>query len=197
MAENNHYEPGNPALNGTDQLVALSGCSGGGKSSLLLELSAREYPVRSEPGRQVVKEQQFLGGSAVPWQDINMFIRLTMSRAIYLYNTAQRGSKPTIFDRTILDCAAWYHAHAPALPNDVKEAVARYRYSRTVFMVPPWKQLFGTDPERQHTFSDAVAEFDYLVPFYERSGYQIVLIPHASIAERADFLEAQLSRVGE
>ena len=41
----------------TDRLVVLSGCSGGGKSSLLTELGRRGFGAFEEPGRQVVKEQ--------------------------------------------------------------------------------------------------------------------------------------------
>ncbi len=50
------YVAGNPRWNGSPRLVAVSGCSGGGKSALLAEMAARGYRVFPEPGRQVVKE---------------------------------------------------------------------------------------------------------------------------------------------
>jgi hypothetical protein len=54
------YVAGNPSFNGTDRLVVVSGCSGGGKSTLLVEMMRRGYQVYPEPGRQIVKEQLHL-----------------------------------------------------------------------------------------------------------------------------------------
>ena len=44
------------------RFVVLSGCSGAGKSSLLSELERRGFSIYEEPGRQVVKEQLYIGG---------------------------------------------------------------------------------------------------------------------------------------
>lgn len=41
--------------------IVLSGCSGGGKSSLLTELGRRGHTVVPEAGRQVVREQMLIG----------------------------------------------------------------------------------------------------------------------------------------
>jgi predicted ATPase len=46
-----------------DQFVVISGCSGGGKSTLIAELGRRGYPVVEEPGRRIVKEELASGGS--------------------------------------------------------------------------------------------------------------------------------------
>src|SRR5690349_20035932 len=43
-----------------DRLVIISGCSGGGKSTLLADLARRGHAVREEAGRQVVKEQLYI-----------------------------------------------------------------------------------------------------------------------------------------
>jgi predicted ATPase len=40
-----------------DHLVVISGCSGGGKSTLLAELAQRGYGVVEEPGRRIVREE--------------------------------------------------------------------------------------------------------------------------------------------
>src|SRR5690606_38947729 len=47
--------------------IVLSGCSGGGKSTLLSEMSRRGYSVQPEPGRQIVMEQMAIHGDGVPW----------------------------------------------------------------------------------------------------------------------------------
>jgi predicted ATPase len=50
------------------QFVVRSGCSGAGISSLLAKLGRRGFPIYEEPSRQVVKEQLYIGGDALPWE---------------------------------------------------------------------------------------------------------------------------------
>lgn len=40
-----------------DRSVVISGCSGGGKFSLLEELAARAYAIFEEPGRRIVGQE--------------------------------------------------------------------------------------------------------------------------------------------
>jgi predicted ATPase len=49
-----------------DRFVVISGCSGGGKSTLLAELGRRGHTVIEEPGRRIVIEEMNGGGSALP-----------------------------------------------------------------------------------------------------------------------------------
>jgi len=53
------------------RFVVISGCSGGGKSALMIELGQRRYATVEKPGRRIVKEEM-LGGrvsTAVGEQD--------------------------------------------------------------------------------------------------------------------------------
>ena len=171
--------------------IVLSGCSGGGKSTLLSEMSRRGYTVQPEPGRQIVMEQMAICGDGVPWENVARFVDLTLSRAMYLYNSTPDAGA-TFVDRSILDCAAACKHLFGRVPDHVENAVALYRYFPTVFMVPPWKEIFSTDRERKHGFADAVAEYERLIPFYETNGYRIVRVPMDTVANRADFLEQYL-----
>ena len=47
-----------------DRFVVISGCSGGGKSTLLAELGRRGHAFVEEPGRRIVKEELKGAGSA-------------------------------------------------------------------------------------------------------------------------------------
>lgn len=51
------------------RLVAVSGCSGGGKSTLLATMARRDYTTMPEPDREVVREQLATGGDGrVPFE---------------------------------------------------------------------------------------------------------------------------------
>lgn len=185
---------GNPARNGTSSLVVLSGCSGGGKSTLLAEMARRGYPTCPEPGRQIVKEQLSIGGDALPWGDVPRFVELCVSRALDFYDTAPRARKCVLFDRSLVDAVAALRRLGLPVPEPLRTALQRYRYADVVFMTPPWPELFAADPERRHAFADAVAEYEDLLKSYPAAGYQIELIPRLGVAERADFLERRLAR---
>jgi predicted ATPase len=186
------YIAGNPQFNGSDWMVVVSGCSGAGKSTLLSEMAARGYLVYPEPGRQIVKEQLHIGGDGLPWQNPFKFTELCVSRALFFFNTAMPKDKPAIFDRSIVDNICWIERMGLAIPRSFSLALQRYRYARRVFMTPPWKELFSHDRERRHSFEDAEAEYSGLLESYPANGYEVVLIPRGTSAERADFLERQI-----
>jgi predicted ATPase len=183
------YVAGNPRWAGSDRMVVVSGCSGGGKSALLGAMAARGYRVFPEPGRQVVKEEALIGGGALPWSDPAAFAARCIARAAHFFNVADPGAGPVFFDRGIVD-AVTALARLGAVPAPFAEAARRYRYGRRVFMVPPWPELFAADPERRHGLEAAVAEYEALLSSYPAHGYEVVVVPRGSVAERADFLEA-------
>ena len=65
-----------------DHRVVISGCSGGGKSTLLEALRERGYAVVEEPGRRIVREELASNGSALPWIDAAAFARRTVAMSI-------------------------------------------------------------------------------------------------------------------
>jgi predicted ATPase len=169
-----------------DQLVILSGCSGGGKSSLLAELGRRGWPIWEEPGRQIVKEQVFIGGDALPWDDVGKFVELTISRSIHNLVMAARAGRRAFFDRGIVDQISGYERLNRPVPAPLVAAAERFRCHDTVFMMPPWREIFRNDAERRHGFEDAAASYPGLLRSYARFGYRLVEVPRLDIGARAD-----------
>lgn len=174
-----------------DRFHVISGCSGGGKSSLLAELARHDFATIEEPGRRVVREELASAGGALPWIDGIAFARRITALARQDHDAARTLSGPVFFDRGVIDAAV-------ALDHMTKEqALAdlapRYRYANPVFLAPPWPELFVTDAERRHDFASAVAEYDRLAAAYPALGYDVILLPKVSVAERLTFI---LERVG-
>ncbi|MEN3973712.1 AAA family ATPase [Emcibacter sp. SYSU 3D8] len=172
----------------TDRLVIISGCSGGGKSTLLAELARRGHAVRQEAGRQVVKEQLFIGGTGLPWADIDKFIELTVSRTMHNMISASQTGKLTFFDRGIVDQIAG----SGQVPNHLMTAAHRFRCYRRVFFAPPWRDIYQCDAERRHGFEDAVAAYGPLRIAYEALGYDVVELPKTDVGARAAFVLQRL-----
>lgn len=169
-----------------NRLVVISGCSGGGKSTLLAELARRGYFVVEEPGRRIVREEVNRGGSALPWVDTAAFLRRAL--AVSLADRVSAGGQKgwVFFDRGLVDTAAGlqYLTGEAALAS-LGEA---HRYHRRVFMTPPWPEIFLTDPERRHGLDAAVAEYLRLLEVYPKLNYEVLILPKISVAERADFV---------
>jgi predicted ATPase len=94
------------------------------------------------------------------------------------------------FDRGLIDAAAalQHLTGEPALLNLGQE----HRYHRRVFLAPPWPEIYGTDPERRHGLTEAVAEYQRLLDVYPAIGYEVTLLPKVSVAERTDFVVRSL-----
>ncbi len=76
-----------------NRFVVISGCSGGGKSTLLAELGSRGYPILEEPGRRIIREEMRSNGSALPWVDLAAFLRRAIAIAIDDFSLSQRSRK--------------------------------------------------------------------------------------------------------
>lgn len=184
----------NPALAeaDTERFVVVTGCSGGGKSTLLGELARRGHRTVSEAGRQIVREQDWTGGDALPWTNPVKFAELAVSRAVHGLILAAHERGPVFFDRSPIDQLAGLERLDLPVPETVAGAAARCRYNRTVFVAPPWPEIFAGDAERRHGLDAALAEYGPLLETYERLGYRLVELPKTGVAERADFVLATL-----
>jgi predicted ATPase len=173
-----------------DRFIILSGCSGGGKSTLLAELARRGFATVEEPGRRIVIEETRNNGTALPWIDIEAFARRAIAMAL-----EDRQKAPAeglvFFDRGLIDAAsALSHVSGDGFIDTLKNT---HRYNPLVFLTPPWPEIYQGDDERRHDFDAAVEEYDRLVLDYEALGYDSVVLPKSGIEERADFI---LARIG-
>lgn len=172
-----------------NRLVVISGCSSGGKSTLLSELQSRGYTTIPEVGREIVKEQLAAGGDVTPWNKPIEFCELLIERSIAAYKLAQEMMDVmdgvVFLDRSFLEGVGYLQS---LKMNRYDHFVDNLRHYPTIFMAPPWKEIYCQDEERRHTFEDAVAEYERLLKVYPQYGYRIVELPKVSVEERAKFI---------
>lgn len=171
--------------------MVISGCSGGGKSTLLAELAGRGYAVVEEPGRRIVQEELAGSGAALPWVDGAAFARRAIAMALADRVSARRLSGWVFFDRGLIDAAAaLQHATGEAAMDSVDQL---HRYHRRVFFAPPWPEIYATDAERRHELEAAIVEYRRLLTMYPSLGYEVIILPKVSVSQRADFILRTLS----
>jgi len=169
-----------------NRFVVISGCSGGGKSTLLIELGRRGHATLEEPGRRIVKEELKGEGSALPWIDAVAFVRRAVAMALADRASAAALDGWVFFDRGLIDAAAGLQ-HLTGEP--VLAALGQsHRYHRRVFLTPPWPEIYVTDSERRHGLNAAVSEYQRLLDVYPSLGYEVTILPKVSVHERADFV---------
>lgn len=177
------------------QFVLISGCSGGGKSTLLCELRRRGCRCVEEPGRRIIAAELETGGSALPWVDPVAFAERAVAMALadrVAAESSERPSsdRPVFFDRGLVDAAAALE-HASGRP--ILRQFANGRYYDRVFLAPPWPEIYRQDEGRKHAFAEATAEYGRLLQACAWLGYPTEMLPKASVAERADFVLARVA----
>lgn len=168
-----------------DRHVLLSGCSGGGKSTLLAELRRRGFATVEEPGRRIVAQETACGGDALPWIDLGAFARRALALGSQDRTRAPQGCW-VFFDRGEVD-AATALMNAKGIPLD-DSLGARARYHQQVFLTPPWPEIYEYDADRRHGFQEAEAEYQRLTAAFHALSYDTILLPRLPVNERADFL---------
>jgi predicted ATPase len=169
-----------------ERFVLITGCSGGGKSTLLAELAARGHAVVEEPGRRIVREELASGGQALPWVDSEAFLRRAIEMALADREAARACEGWVFFDRGLIDAAS-------GLESVTREPVlralgAQHRYHRRVFVAPPWPEIYETDPERRHGFEAGLVEYRRMEAELPELAYEVIVLPKTTVAARADFV---------
>ena len=163
----------------------ISGCSGGGKSTLLAELARRGHSVVVEPGRRIIAEARDGDGSMLPWVDAAAFGRRALEMSMADFKAA---SGLTFFDRGVVDAAVAIAATGGAYPCSTVENM---RYD-LVFLTPPWPEIFVNDDDRRHSLEKALSDYEQVRQAYLDVGYDPVVIPRDTVEARADFLVSGL-----
>lgn len=172
----------------------LTGGPGAGKTTVLEALKARGFLGVDEAARQILKEQKANGGDATHDGDRIRYRDLCLARSIQGYEAVAERAAPVFFDRGIPELLGGYgEPEGAPPPAHVADAIARYRYSRTVFVFPPWEAIYCHDEERKHTFQHAVEVCDLVGAAYRQCGYEPVMVPCVSVAERVAFILARVS----
>jgi predicted ATPase len=60
-------------------------------------------------------------------------------------------------------------------------------------MAPPWPELYAEEEERRLSYLEALREYGELLKAYTTLGYDTVLLPQVSVAERGAFVLSELS----
>jgi len=169
-----------------ENLILITGCSGGGKSTLLDALGDKGFAIVPEPGRRIIAEELAQQGTALPWENMKTFAQRAVATAKADLETARKHCSIVFFDRGLIDAAVALENSGGQRISDTL-GVCRH-YGQRVFLAPPWKAIFSTDRERRHDFNTAVEEYLRIECTLDVLGYEITELPKVSVQERVGFV---------
>ena len=177
---------------GGNRFFVITGASGAGKSTLLAALREKGFATVPEVGRAIVQEQVASGGNVLPWIDQPSFMEEVLRRNIQDHRAALQLQPPVFFDRGVPECLAWARILGVGVQPHHRTAAAQYRYNPLVFLAEPWPEIYVTDSERRDSFKEATASYQPTVAAYVEAGYQPVILPKGTVAERVVFVLARV-----
>ena len=170
------------------EIVLLIGGPGSGKTTLLNHLATLGYTCYPEISRQVTLEAQKQGIDQLFLKDPLLFSQKLLEGRIEQHINAQKDPSEVVFiDRGIPDVLAYMDFIKDTYPDSFIEACQTYRYTK-IFVLPIWDEIYQSDNERYEDLQTAHQLQEYLIESYTKYGYQLINVPKATVAERADFV---------
>lgn len=172
----------------SDRFYVITGGPGSGKTTLINALRSQGYFCTTEAGRGIIQDQVAINGRALPWQDRALFAELMLCWEMRSYHLAEETTGLVFFDRGIADVEAYLRLMTIPIPEHVSKAVMSFPYNSTVFIAPPWREIFHPDLERKQDFAEAERTYHALIATYRELPCELIELPRASVEERMKFI---------
>ncbi|MEL6640302.1 MAG: AAA family ATPase [Pseudomonadota bacterium] len=168
----------------------ITGCSSGGKSTLLSALDGLGYAAVPEPGRRILAEEREGDGQALPWVNPIAFARRAFAMAKDDLTHAKSHGGPVFFDRGLVDAAVALD-HLTDTPIEASLG-SQFPYDSPVFLAPPWPEIYQQDADRPHGFEAAKAEYHRIAHALDVLNVQTICLPRTSVAQRVKVVLSHL-----
>lgn len=170
------------------QRYIITGAPGTGKSTLLNALQQNAFSCFHEVSRTIIQQQQAIGGTLLPWIDMQGFARTCRHHMLQHCYSAPPGI--SFYDRALPDIMAYLaQQQLPIHPRYYRHI---NMYQPRVFFCTLWPEIFINDPQRPETLQQAAALEHHLLVTYQKLGFHIIRVPHTTISRRVLFIRQQL-----
>jgi predicted ATPase len=166
--------------------IVISGAPATGKTTLCYALEEQGYACFHEISREIIQRELMAGTDVLPWKDLTAFSQHVIDGRLKQFEAAQ--AEVSFYDRTIIDSLAYLNKDGVKIPSEWRRMGEELRYSKQVFITPPWLEIFENDYERRESWEDVEEVHEYLVNTYREFGYEVLIVPKVSVAQRLDFI---------
>ena len=96
------------------------------------------------------------------------------------------------YDRGLPDITAYMDFTNINYPDKFIETCNNNRYD-TVFLLPPWKEIYKQDNERYESFEEAEKIHQCLLKGYKKYNYEVIEVPFGTLESRMQFITKYLA----
>ena len=172
--------------------IVITGGPGSGKTSLILFLEENGYQCQNEISRQVTLEAQKKGIDQLFLSDPVLFSQHLLEGRLKQHQEVGHFKKTILFyDRGLPDITAYMDFTNVSYHESFHTTCNKHRYD-TVFILPPWKDIYTKDNERYETYEEAEKIHKFLIQSYQKYGYEVIVVPFGTLKERMKFMITHL-----
>lgn len=171
--------------------IVITGGPGTGKTSVIDHLKLQGHFCLAEISREVILAARQQGIEQLFLTDPLLFSQKLLEGRIAQYKQVEDQPKTIFFDRGIPDVVAYMDYFKTSYPEHFNEACRNHPYD-TVFLLPPWKEIYRSDNERYESFEQALDIHNALKETYQSFGYTPIDVPKDTVKNRGNFIISQL-----
>jgi len=168
--------------------IVITGGPGTGKSSLINELMRQNFFCMDEISRKVTLDARENGIEQLFLKEPLLFSQLLLEGREQQFLMAEKENADFVFfDRGIPDVHGYMNYIGVDYPDTYKEKSLKYRYT-TIFMTPPWQEIYQSDNERYESYEQSLAIHNHLKKTYIELEYSILNVPIGTVKDRVQFI---------
>lgn len=161
--------------------AVLTGAPGAGKTTLLDAAAEAGFAVSREVARSLLQSP---GGMDLRANDPLGFAEAMTDAHLREYAAMAGQPGPVVFDRGLPDVAGFLDVMGLPISPAIDNACRNVRYLGPILRAPAWPAIYRQDAERIQNWDEAVASDEAVTAAWRRYGYDVAVLPLASVAER-------------
>jgi predicted ATPase len=170
------------------EVIVITGGPGTGKSTIIDKLVERGYSCYPEISREVTLEAKKQGIDQLFLTEPLLFSQMLLDGRLKQYqNAIQEENFPVFIDRGVPDVLAYMDFIGDEYPEHFDAHCHETRY-HSVFVLPPWEEIYVSDEARYENFEQAKIIYEHLKLTYKKYGYELIEVPCGTVEERIDFI---------
>lgn len=168
--------------------IVITGGPGSGKTALINFLENEGHHVMHEISREVIQQAQKEGIEQLFLEDSMLFSQKLMDGRLKQFEAGENCEAPILFyDRGMPDVTAYLNFVDEKYAEDFEKNCRDHRYD-SVFVLPPWREIYKQDNERYESFEEAEKIFHFLKRGYQNYGYLIHEVPVGPVKNRVQHI---------
>ncbi|MDG2053048.1 MAG: ATP-binding protein [Flavobacteriaceae bacterium] len=173
--------------------IVITGGPGSGKTTLISFLSENGFQCQHEISRDVILEAQKEGINQLFLTDPILFSKKLLEGRLKQFEDIHHfENAPIFYDRGLPDITAYMDFTKMNYLDDFEKVCYNNHYD-SVFLLPPWKEIYKQDNERYESFKEAEKIHHCILKSYEKYGYEVIEVPFGTLASRMEFIKISLA----